>query len=311
MRRVTILLAVLAVMALVGQAYGGKVYWDGGAGNELWCTASNWDTDTLPGDGDIATVDSRYVSNPTARITTACSVQDCNYINVGTGNGVGHVVMDDGEVRLRNYNRMLEIGYRCKPTDLSDLNTYPSFTMTGGIFEGNIRLGCSYWTDQPPLTGGLFRFEGGKLGTVGTPRSINLGDIRSTCPNDGYGVLQVIGNASGSGIKFYSYTQGAYSTLSCEIDGTAGITLIEVTGTADLDGTIEVKASGSGHSGHYVLMTYGSRTGTFTTERLPDGWSLEYDKGAGGNELWVTVPEPATLILLGIGGSLAVLRKRR
>ena len=60
MRRVTILLAVLAVMALVGQAYGGKVYWDGGAGNGLWCTASNWDIDTLPGDGDIATVDSRY-----------------------------------------------------------------------------------------------------------------------------------------------------------------------------------------------------------------------------------------------------------
>ena len=38
-------------------ALAADVTWDGGGGDHLWATASNWDTDTVPGTADVAYLD--------------------------------------------------------------------------------------------------------------------------------------------------------------------------------------------------------------------------------------------------------------
>lgn len=117
-------------------------------------------------------------------------------------------------------------------------------------------------------------------------------------------------------IEFGSYTQNASGILAYEIDGNdaTGITKIDVTDEAAFAGTLKVtlKAGTSLTEDHYVLMKYGSDSGTFTEDMsaLPAGWHLDYDKGADGNELWL-VPEPATLALLSLGGLGVLLRRRR
>ena len=45
---------------LEDRAVPATINWDGGAGNNNWSVAANWDTDTVPGPGDMAVIDTQF-----------------------------------------------------------------------------------------------------------------------------------------------------------------------------------------------------------------------------------------------------------
>ena len=120
------------------------------------------------------------------------------------------------------------------------------------------------------------------------------------------GTLTVRGNIGS--IHLDSYAQLATGTLISEIDS-VGLSTIAISGNAALDGDWEVVGLGAGFGRLDVLTATTGIIGGFDTVSLPDGdwsWGIE-----NGTTLWVEhIPEPATVMLLAIGG-LAILRRRR
>ena len=110
-------------------------------------------------------------------------------------------------------------------------------------------------------------------------------------------------------IDLAGYTQNENGILISQLN-VDGIATIDVSGTAVLDGAWYVVDLGGAPEDKFNILTAdGGISGAFDTFTLPDtDWSWGID---GGTTLWVKhVPEPATMLLLAMGG-LAVLRKRR
>ena len=121
-----------------------------------------------------------------------------------------------------------------------------------------------------------------------------------------HGVFDVRG--VGDGISLGAFQQHATGSL---ISGVAsnGITVMEVTGAAVLDGDWQVVDDGAPFGKYTVLTADGGISGTFSSFTMPGpewSWGIQ-----DGTTLWVeNVPEPATLSMLVLGG-LAVLKRRR
>ena len=105
---------------------------------------------------------------------------------------------------------------------------------------------------------------------------INSGEVS---PGSSPGIITVDGN----------YTQSADGLLTIELGGTtpgSGYDQLAVTGNANLAGTLDVSLLGEFHPSHgdsFTVLTYDSRTGTFTTVNLPVAppqagmeWQTEY-----------------------------------
>ena len=132
-------------------------------------------------------------------------------------------------------------------------------------------------------------------------------------PGDSPGVLTIQGN----------YTQLSGGTFFAELAGLAPGTQYDqlaVSGLATLDGTLDV-ALLRGFLVHvgdsFILMTFGSESGHFSTLNLPtlpryEQWLLSYN----ANDLVLSVgarptPEPASFLLLGSGLLSAAFSIRR
>ncbi|MCK4660471.1 MAG: PEP-CTERM sorting domain-containing protein [Phycisphaerae bacterium] len=135
--------------------------------------------------------------------------------------------------------------------------------------------------------------------------TISNGQLNGSSCNVNYGTFEITGDDAA--INFSSYTQNGTGTLESKLDSD-GLSTINVTGSATLSGTWDVMDLGDTPMDTFdVLVADGGITGTFDTVNLPPNWTWGIDDGT---TLWVTVPEPATLTLLALGG-LGLLRRRR
>lgn len=107
----------------------------------------------------------------------------------------------------------------------------------------------------------------------------------------GPGVLHVDG----------AYTQGAGGTLRIQVDGTSGFDRLEVTGAAQLAGTLATTTTGPlpAPGAVFEILSAFSRAGTFATVTGADlGGGLHYDVGYGATNVTLTAvmnapaPEP-------------------
>lgn len=103
------------------------------------------------------------------------------------------------------------------------------------------------------------------------------------------------------------------STLEFQFDGDDDpIQEIHVRDDVRLGGILKITDLGNTPEGTYTIIDYDGElikeTG-FTVD-IPNGWSIDYGTGSNSS-VTVTVPEPATLVLLGLGGCLVLLRRKK
>lgn len=306
---------VALILGLAGSAPAVILNWDGGGGvDKDWSTAANWDTDTEP----TASDDARITNGGTAVITAAGEV--ARYLTLGHS-AVGNVLMTGGSLVV---NQSIVSAYAAG-----------SFNQTGGTHTTNGLYVARYSASANgtyTLAGGVLNVGGtfysglkgwgtstqnGGTATVGGNLSIGaMSGSNGTYTITG-GLLDVAGDilvgtsgtatfrVSGSSptIDAGTYSQNASSTLNSQFD-VGGISTINVAGAATLAGTWNVTELGGTPAAttYNVLVATGGITGTYAAPSLPTGWSWGIDDTAGTDTLWVTtVPEPATMLLLGSG----------
>ena len=272
-----ILFLISSALALPGYAVGvNSTSWQAGIGD--WSTASNW-TSGEPGLSHTA-----YIDNGGAALITDNEMCDQLILANQTGTS-GNVEMSAGSLTT-NYQTIGAAG-------------------TGRFTQGN---GANTVSAQLVLGGfsgayGEYNIGGGILNA-----GVFLVGSNSTIFGDSEGVFSVMGDDAD--IVAYRYGQNYKSTLNSYIDPD-GISLITVSDTVSLDGTWNVfDSTGNAPLGTFNIITAaGGITGAFDNVILPNTteWSWGIDSGT---TLWVQhVPEPATLMLLGLGGWM--LRKRK
>jgi len=121
--------------------------------------------------------------------------------------------------------------------------TAGSTTLNGGNFDGGI----------------TFNFSGGTLGGVGTITG-NVNNTGATVgPGMSTGTLNIAGN----------FIQSAGGSLDIELGSAVSFDVLAITGSATLDGTLNVISFGGfapGAGSSFQVMTYASRTGDFLTK---------------------------------------------
>jgi hypothetical protein len=153
------------------------------------------------------------------------------------------------------------------------------------------------------------QIKGGTLSGSGTINgNVIMGGRLS--PGNSPGILTINGN----------YTQTAFGAYVAEMAGLTagtGYDQVDVSGTADLAGTLDVNSlngftAALGDS--FILMKYDSETGTYSMVDLPElntglKWDLSYDPGYLDLSVTsgvTTTPEPSTYLLWGTAGLLGI-----
>lgn len=149
---------------------------------------------------------------------------------------------------------------------------------TVSVSGGTLGLSGGY-TDS----GGALVLGGGTVTAPAAGLVFNTGQLRGSGTVTGNvthnGTLSV-GSSPGTMSVTGNLTLGAGSNLNIELGGTTqGVNydLLQVTGTANLNGTMNVTMFGgfTGAAGNiFDVLTYGSRTGNFTTVNFPAGYGM-------------------------------------
>ena len=151
--------AMIAGLKDDGQAScSGSINWTGGAGNNLWNTAGNWDTDMLPGPSDSVCIGTAFVSATITVATTPVVISSLvsnanislttNFTVTGTANFVNALAMSNailagagaetiGGLLTLGGNSSLCAVVACNVTSTAVTNANGGISYTGG---GNVYL---------------------------------------------------------------------------------------------------------------------------------------------------------------------------
>ena len=298
------MLAVAAVLALAVPASATNYWWAAGTGE--FHEPTNWTvqagTETTPTNGYPSTVDDRaYIANGgTAEVIQADGFKTCTVGFYGTGEmeGSGNITMDTDVTFSPKWLICGNFVPRIAPASV--------VTQTTGTLNvtGYYKLGFG---DTAETGNGMYVISGGSLQVASYMQVGSLSDI-------GQGVFKVDNSAGNVGSLSMSTYFGLTTDSLLEIVlSSAGTTSVIQVGTdATLRGTLTIDDSNYAPTigDKVTVLTAG---GTLDTTGLVSGnpaWQINtYTGGSGTLEVEYT-PEPATMVLLSLGG-IGVLFRRR
>jgi hypothetical protein len=286
MRNVAVLLAVAAVVALAAPAQAGFNVAIGDYNDP-----GNWDPNGVP----FWPTNAFVTNGGTAQISG--QIPDAPELYVGWG-GNGHLEMSTGGQiggagTGHDGNPWFHLGGH------NGLVNAATFKQTdGNIKSARMWVGEGVGTGEWTISGGSI--DAGFL-SVGNASGRGLFKIDNA----------TTGGPSSIALSSY-YAQDAGSTLEIVLSATGGTTLINVTGNATLAGTLQLDdaayTSGAAKTID-VLTTAGTLDYSgLTLAGAPAGSTLT---NTGGTLQITYVPEPATMVLLGLGGIGMLIRRRR
>jgi len=218
----------------------------------------------------------------------------------------GDFIVDGGRSEMRRVDSLLNSGTITLENGSLSLYDVTSFTNTGTLIVGE---GGTLWADDDTTftnaVGGLVMGEG----LIDTDLTfVNQGTV---APGASCGILHVTGG----------YQQTAGGILQIEILGTetAGIDfdLLDVIGNVSLSGIIDLQFGSylPALGDSWTLITASGSlaigAGLVVTDDLPAAYEFDWDApGDGTLQLQTTqVPEPASLMLLALGGLLSLMAR--
>ena len=229
--------------------------WTGGAGTEVWQTAANWSTGSVPGSGDIACVGSGVTVQVTGGSNQAASLQDEGGLDISGGS--------------------LEL------TSSSEASSTASLTVSGGTLTGAAELdvsGSFSWTGGAMTGTGKTVLEAGATGSIdpgsGSAVSLSGRDLvnrgtltwssgsvegRDSAEIDNSGTLEADADASGGewsergllnsdGSDVWLYNTGV-------VKKAAGSVFTQIQFQMDNEGAVEAKTG-------QIILTGGNHGGT-------------------------------------------------
>ena len=342
MKKVMILLAVVAVGLFYALPAEGTYYytrWTNSAGDNDYHNDANWDTkiDNVPGyhlappetsDGNSWYVDMDKGGDDYALVTKGSYSWKfkCGYWKPAK------VVLAEGD-------------YTFHPGSFTIGESQPEnqcqFIQHGGTVEGSPVIGRDNGNNPFGNGWGEYIIDGG---------TINGGKITVASNRANYGLFQIVGTSPTISISGYEQCPKGISKYGVESPGGwlkvilvgdgNGVSVIDCTngsGEAVLSGTLHVDISQ--YTGDQTIidiitaksLVYKDHTKTYdpdasdddptqvpypdltlSDENIAAGFQLaERDNGDGTYTLQVVIPEPATLVLLGLGGCLTLLRRKK